>query len=317
MVKDTLKAKEPIVYLSLLNDLRNNHLANCYLLYGDVNPLKKETAFLLAQSIIENKNDYACETCNTCLRIKDNKYFDVIYIDGYKESIKKETIEDMMEQFSRTPLEGAKKVYIIDNINNASIKVDNMLLKFMEDNSSNNTYGILISDDIDSLLDTIISRCEKIPFSKHDFTFLVKEYEKKGFDSQDSYILSNIKHDTSDVLLNDEAYLCAKEYAFKTIDCLDNKEYMPILFSREFYNCVNKDLFKKCSDYYLDIMILMIEDSINNKVVEDEEYNDYLNCLRKYDRAKLLEVFLRGKERSNYAVNRTLLFDQMVFSIIS
>ena len=61
----------------------------------------------------------------------------------------------------------------------------------------------------------------------------------------------------------------------------------------------------------------MIEDSINNKVVEDEEYNDYLNCLRKYDRAKLLEVFLRGKERSNYAVNRTLLFDQMAFSIIS
>lgn len=317
MVKDILKAKEPIVYLSLLNDLRNNHLANCYLLYGDVNPLKKETAFLLAQSIIENKNDYACETCNTCLRIKENKYFDVIYIDGYKETIKKETIEYMMSEFSRTSLEGSKKVYIVDNINNASIKVDNMLLKFMEENSSNDTYGIFISDDVDSLLDTIISRCEKIPFLTRDFSFLIKEYQDKGFDIQDSYILSNIKHDTSDIDLNDEAYLCAKEYAFKTIDCLDNKEYIPVLFSREFYNCVSKDLFKKSSDYYLDIMILMLEDSINNKVVEDEEYNDYLNCLEKYDRAKLLEIFLKGKERLNYPVNRTLLFDQMAFSIIS
>ncbi len=317
MVKDTLKAKEPIVYLSLLNDLRNKHLANCYLLYGDINPLKKETAFLLAQSIIENKNDYACEICNTCLRIKDNKYFDVIYIDGYKESIKVDVIEDMMEQLTKTALEGSKKVYIIDNINNASTKVSNMLLKFIEDDCSNDTYGIFISDDIDSLLDTIVSRCEKVPFVTRDFSSLVKEYKKKGFDIQDSYILSNIKHDISDIDLNDEAYLCAKEYAFKTIDSLDNKDYIPVLFSREFYSCVNKDLFKSASDYYLDIMILMIEDSINNKTIEDEEYNDYLNCLRKYDRAKLLEIFLRCKERSNYAVNRTLLFDQMAFSIIS
>ncbi len=317
MVKDTLKAKEPIVYLSLLNDLRNKHLANCYLLYGDINPLKKETAFLLAQSIIENKNDYACEKCNTCLRIKDNKYFDVIYIDGYKESIKVDIIEDMMEQLTKTALEGSKKVYIIDNINNASIKVSNMLLKFIEDDCSNDTYGIFISDDIDSLLDTIVSRCEKVPFVTRDFSSLVKEYKKKGFDIQDSYILSNIKHDISDIDLNDEAYLCAKEYAFKTIDSLDNKDYIPVLFSREFYSCVAKDLFKSASDYYLDIMILMIEDSINNMTIEDEEYNDYLNCLRKYDRAKLLEIFLRCKERSNYAVNRTLLFDQMAFSIIS
>ena len=65
MIKDVLKAKEPIVYLSLKNDLENNRLAQCYLLYGQVNPLKKDTAFLLAQSIIENKQSFACEECNT------------------------------------------------------------------------------------------------------------------------------------------------------------------------------------------------------------------------------------------------------------
>ena len=64
-------------------------------------------------------------------------------------------------------------------------------------------------------------------------------------------------------------------------------------------------------------MILMLEDSINSKTVNDREYSDYINCLKKYDRAKLLEIFLKGKERSNYPINRTLLFDQMAFSIIS
>ncbi len=317
MVKDTLKAKEPIVYLSLKNDLNNDHLANCYLLYGDVNPLKKETAFLLAQSIIEDKKDFACEVCNTCLRIKENKYFDVIYVDGYKETIKKEHIENIMSEFSRTSLEGLKKVYIIDNINNASTKVDNMLLKFMEDNSSANTYGIFISDDIDGLLDTIVSRCEKIPFLTRDFSFLISEYQNKGFDYIDAYILSNIKHNCNEIDLNDEAYLNAKEYAFKTIDSLDNKIYIPILYSKEFYNSVSKDLFKATSDYYLDIMILLLEDSINNVQIQDDEYNTYLKILKKHDRAKLLQVFLKGKQCSNYPVNRTLLFDQMAFSIIS
>ena len=317
MVKDVLKAKEPIVYLSLKNDLENSRLAQCYLLYGQVNPLKKDTAFLLAQSIIENKQGFACEMCNTCLRIKDNKYFDVIYVDGTKSSIKVDDIEYIMSEFSRTSLEGSKKVYIIDNINNASLKAVNMLLKFMEEPSGDDVYGIFISDDMDTLLDTIVSRCEKLPFMTRDFSYLINEYKEKGFEYQDAYILSNIKHDQSEIDLNDEAYLNAKEYVFKTIDNLDNFKYIPVLYSLEFYSCVSKDLFKKCSDYYLDIMILMIEDALSFKNIGDHEYDDCLTMINKHNPSKLLEIFLKAKERSNYPVNRQLLFDQIAFSIIS
>ena len=81
MIKDLLKEKEPIAYLSLKNDLNNNRLAHCYLMYGELNPLKTEAAFLLAQSIIEDNNDFACETCETCKRIKEGKYFDIRIID--------------------------------------------------------------------------------------------------------------------------------------------------------------------------------------------------------------------------------------------
>ena len=120
MIKEILKEKETIAYLSLQNDLKNDHLAHSYLLYGELNPLKKDTAFLLAQSIIEGKKDFACETCNTCQRIKNNEYYDVYYIDGHSSSIKKDQIEELMNELSKTPLEKAnKKIYIIDNINNS------------------------------------------------------------------------------------------------------------------------------------------------------------------------------------------------------
>ena len=321
MVKDILKEKETIAYLSLKNDLNSGHLAHNYLFHGEFSSLKKEAAFLLAQSIIENKNDFACEKCNTCRRIKENKYFDVIYVDGYSGLIKIEDIEYIMDEFSKTSLESAnKKVYILDNVNNVSTKAINALLKFMEEPRNGNTYGILISDDIDNLLETVVSRCEKIPFMTRDFSYLIKEYENKGFEYIDAYLLSEIKRKFEDIDINNEAYLNAKEYAYKTIDTLDNINYLPILYAKEFYKCVNKDNFKECSDYYLDIMIKMLEDSIEDFVSKDDEYNSYLSKLKNVNNLKLAEVFLDVKSKLgsyNISLNRTLLFDQIASKIIS
>lgn len=318
MIKEVLQEKEPIAYLSLKNDLQKGHLAHSYLLYGELNPLKTEAAFLLAQSIIESKNDFACETCDTCKRIRSGNYFDVIYLDGYKGLVKKDEIERIMEEFSRTSLEQAnKKIYIINNINNASTKVLNMILKFMEEPSNEDTYGIFISDNIDGLLPTVVSRCEKIPFVTRDFSNVIKEYESVGFDDIDAYFLANIKHAfDSDMDLNDAKFLNAKEYVCKTLDMLDQKEYLPILIQKEFVPSVSKEDFKETSDYYLSIMLMMIEDALASRFTQDEEYNRYLRDLRKRDIEKLFDIFLNAKEKSALPINRQLLFDQIFSQII-
>lgn len=319
MIKDILKEKEPVAYLSLKNDLVNNHLAHSYLLYGELNPLKTEAAFLLAQSIIENNDDFACEICDTCKRIKDNKYFDVIYIDGYKKSIKKEDIEYIMDEFSRTSLEKAnKKVYIITNINNSSSKVLNMILKFMEEPSNEDTYGIFTSDNLDSLLSTVVSRCQKIPFMTRDFSHLINDYIEAGFDDVDAYLLSNIKHKFDNELdLNDEKYLAAKEYVYKTIDSLKEKKYLPVMFSREFYTSVAKEDFKETSDYYLNIMMIMLEDSLSNNRLNDNEYNKHLDKLVDDNPARLMEIISSAIDKTDIAINRQLLFDQIASQILS
>ena len=124
MIKNILKSKEPVVYTSLYNDLKNNKVSHSYLFVGEYNPLKLDTAYLLAQSIIEGKNDFACEECSTCKRIKEGNYIDFRYIDGYDHSIKKEEMEEVMESFKTTALEKAnKKVYIVSNINNSNLLI--------------------------------------------------------------------------------------------------------------------------------------------------------------------------------------------------
>ena len=320
MIIDELKNNEPIAYRSLSNALKNNRVAHSYLFSGEYNPLKIEAAYLLAQSIIEDKNDFACEVCDTCKRIRNNEYFDVIYIDGYKQTIKKDDVERIMDEFSRTSLEtSGKKVYILANINNSSTKVLNMILKFMEEPSNANTYGIFISDKKDDLLPTIISRCQDIPFLTRDFSFLIDKYVNVGFDEIDAYLLSNILHSfDAEFDLNDPYYINAKEYVYKTIETLDNKDYLPILFYKEFYTLFkDRDDFKKCVDYYLAIMIKMIEDAIENKDSGDEDYNNHLEILKKYNTGRLLQIFEEASDKTLYNAERKLLFDSIAFEIIS
>lgn len=320
MVIDDLKQNEPIAYRSLSNALTSGRIAHSYLFTGEYNPLKIETAYLLAQSIIESKNDFACEECSTCKRIRNNEYFDVIYIDGYKEIIKKNDIERIMDEFSRTSLEtSGKKIYILANINNATTKVLNMILKFMEEPSNSNTYGIFISDRKEDLLPTIVSRCQEIPFLTRDFSFLIDKYTAAGFDEADAYLLAHILHRFDcEFDLNDPYYINAKEYVYKTIETLNNSKYIPVMFYKEFYSIFkDRDDFKKCVDYYLSIMIKMLEDALENHSINDQDYNNHLELLKGYDMARLLQIFEEASDKILLNAERKLLFDSIAQQIIS
>ena len=318
MIKDVLKKQELTAYLSLKHDLESGKLAHSYLFYGELNPLKTEAAFLMAQSIIEGSGTFACEECEQCKRIRQLKHLDVIYINGYKASIKVNDIEQLMIEFSKTAAEqSGRKVYIIDNINNSSQKVLNMILKFMEEPGSRSTYGIFLSDNIDGLLPTVVSRCRRVEFKTRDFSYLIAEYEKHGFENTDAYLLSRIKHCYEDMDLNDDCYTSAREYVYKTIGNLDNRDYLPAMFFNEFYTCVNKDDFKLLSDYYLSIMQIVISDALIFNTRDDNEYNNCLNILRNRDLVKLMEIFMDASKKAKTNINRQLLFDQIGAHLIS
>ena len=318
MIKDVLKKQELTAYLSLKHDLESGKLAHSYLFYGELNPLKTEAAFLMAQSIIEGSGTFACEECEQCKRIRQLKHLDVIYINGYKASIKVNDIEQLMMEFSKTAAEqSGRKVYIIDNLNNSSQKVLNMILKFMEEPGSRSTYGIFLSDNIDGLLPTVVSRCRRVEFKTRDFSYLIAEYEKHGFENTDAYLLSRIKHCYEDMDLNDECYTNAREYVYKTIGNLDNRDYLPAMFFNEFYTCVNKDDFKLLSDYYLSIMQIVISDALIFNTRDDNEYNNCLNILRNRDLVKLMEIFMDASKKAKTNINRQLLFDQIGAHLIS
>ena len=96
-----------------------------------------------------------------------------------------------------------------------------MILKFIEE-PKDNVYGILISDEIDSLLETVKSRCQIIPFRELSKEDIVDEYMHDGFERLDAYLLMNIFNEYQKIDLNDELYLCARDMVYRTIEILDD-----------------------------------------------------------------------------------------------
>ena len=59
--------------------------------------------------IIIDEDNTDDDIITVCKRIRNNEYFDVIYVDGYKSSIKKDDVEYILNEFSKTSLEEAGK----------------------------------------------------------------------------------------------------------------------------------------------------------------------------------------------------------------
>lgn len=199
MLKELLKEQQPIVYKALENACLQHEVSSAYLFSGPYGTPKKEAAILLAQSIFCEQEGLACETCNTCRRVKENSYADLVILDGSEEAISKEMIDQLQEKFSKTALEkSGQRVYIILNAENASASAQNSMLKFLEEPGAGIT-AILTSDNASRLLPTILSRCTILPFvpMKHEAYYQMAK--DAGIPETDANFISYIARNLDDL----------------------------------------------------------------------------------------------------------------------
>src|SRR5690554_7135269 len=104
MYLEKLRKLQPVAIKILESSLINNQLSHAYLFSGSRGTLTKEAAILLAQTMVcENKTStFACETCNSCRRVREMTYADVILIDGLNRNIKKDEIIQLQSRFIQT-----------------------------------------------------------------------------------------------------------------------------------------------------------------------------------------------------------------------
>ena len=307
-----LQEKQPIVYNILNNALNANKLAHAYLFGGVKGSLQDEVALLLVQSLFCEENTWACGECPICKRLENNVYPDMIVLDGSVSSIKKADVLDLQQRFSMTSLEKyVYKIFIIKDAHNMTSGAANSLLKFLEEPTPN-VLGVLISDEIEAILPTVISRCQVINFRQ-------LSYLDNNIDDLNAYYYAKVvsNHLSLNDFMESEAFQIFTLTFENFVNLFDTK---PDLALYKIHSMLisnkDKDLVNMAYSLFIDMVIVFFGDVITpspkSNVWYDESVLRYRNNV---NYSEILQVVLESKSQLGRSVNLALAVDQMFYNL--
>lgn len=177
---------------TLINQVNNSKISNQYLLYGEnLNEINYDAEALIYNLLVSNSN--------LKLKFDRDKLSDLLVIEPEKNSITIDKIRDIAKFVSTKPFESNNKVVLIKQADLMRTEASNALLKNLEEPKPF-VYFILLTDNKNKLLKTIISRCQVINY--------LSERENEEFDySQILDILDKSMGQNLMTMLDSKEYL--------------------------------------------------------------------------------------------------------------
>jgi len=152
---------------------QKKRLAHAYLFIGPSGIGKTETAVAVAKlmNCEAGQEGIFCDACSSCIKINTGNHPDVYVIDNKdNESIKIDQIRELLRRGKLRAFMANKKVFIIKNIENLTLDGANAFLKTLEEPTADSLL-ILTTSAPETILDTVKSRCHMVHFpsmSDHD-----------------------------------------------------------------------------------------------------------------------------------------------------
>lgn len=163
---------------ALMSQLSTNKAGHAYLFVGPRGTGKTTTARILAKALNctnLDKNGDPCLECTSCEAIKHGNFIDLIEIDAASNR-GIDDIRELKDKIKLSPSEGAKKVYIIDEVHMLTTEAFNALLKTLEEPPSHAAF-VLCTTELHKVPDTIKSRCQVFKFKRATRQQLVQKLE--------------------------------------------------------------------------------------------------------------------------------------------
>lgn len=321
MFSEQLKKQQPIVSALLSNALSQGKLGHAYLFTGSKGTPLKQTAILLAQTILcESKQGvFACEVCNTCQRVQQEIYADLIVIDGFNRTIKKEEVLSLQSQFMQTGLEKqAKKIYIIEHADRATPEALNSLLKFLEEPSSADLTAILCSENPDRLLPTILSRTQTIAFLSNEVDQLYQSLLELELSPLDAFISANIAQDQPHALQYSQSDIYKEALGvFESFIKLGETDFLEAhaFLQKDGFDFKHKDI-KLLIESFCQIGYLFFKSVLKNQTTQTTWWDQSISHSPfKTYAGEAMRIFSETKDKTWMNANTNLLVDQLVFAL--
>jgi len=146
--------------------VKSGRIPNGLLFWGPEGVGKGMTADEFTKAVNCSKSpDDACDTCLSCRKVAHKNHADVMRIapTGKTRIIKTDVIEQVNEMVMFRPLEGGRRIVIIEDADRLNEPAQNKFLKTLEEPPSQTTF-VLITSQPRFLLPTIRSRCQGVRF---------------------------------------------------------------------------------------------------------------------------------------------------------
>jgi DNA polymerase-3 subunit delta' len=323
---EQLEVLQPTVLKMVKNSLVKNRVAHAYLFEGMRGTGKKEISLLLTkalfcQSLLEGYKP--CESCNNCRRINNGNHPDVHIVEPDGLSIKKQQIQNLQEEFSKKGLESSSKVYIIVHADKMSGSASNSLLKFLEEPTAQTT-AILLTEQPQQMLPTILSRCQILTFNPLSPQAMVKQLTENGVESTKAPILAHLTNNLDEALaLNvDDWFAQAQKIVLKLYEVLKKHplEAMVTLQGEWFQHFKEKEQINRG----LDLLLLIFKDLLYIQLDKQEQiaYKGESERLQQFalqaSRRRLsdqMSAILEAKKRLAANMNPQLMMEQLVLKL--
>lgn len=307
--------------------ITSGKVSHAYILSGEDGAGKNLLADAFAMSLqCEEKNGQAdaCGKCRSCMQATSNNHPDIIRVTHEKASI---GVDDVRIQINNDiqvkPYSSPYKIYIIDEAEKLTEAAQNALLKTIEEPP---VYAVLIllTNNLNALLPTILSRCITLKLKAVDQElirqFLMSEYKVPDYQAELSAVFAQGNVGKAVKYASSDEFIELKEDVLHLLKYLDEMEIYEII-----------DGLKRISEKkdrindYLDLMTIWYRDILMYKVTNDLNRltykNEYLDIsrqanIRSYEGLeKIIAAIEKAKIRLNANVNFDIAIELMLFTI--
>mgnify|MGYP001819597147 FL=1 len=301
--------------------LASGRLAHAYLFSGPDGVGKRLMALALARAIVCHEQR-GCGDCQACRKIDHRNHPDLHILQPDGNSIKIEQVRSLQKGLNLKPLEANRKICLIEEAESMTLGAANALLKTLEE-PRGDTLLILLTAYPNRLLETIRSRCQPLPFTRHPNSRIQAELEKQlDIDSTESHVLAALSEGSFKKAFGKdrELYLEERRKLLKTLTGLSPGSILPILdFAEQIAadKTVLPDILEIFQAFYRDVMMMLQgrgdDDLVNLDLKETiQRVSGRENIASILDKLEALIAVRRQLDRN---VNRQLAMEVLLLKL--
>ncbi len=297
----------------LLETIKGHQMHHAYLFYGPEGVGKASLAREYGKAIIcREKGKDACNSCLFCRRVDSYNHPDLQEILPEDNYLRIDQIRDFQRELFYRPYEADKKVYILQDAHLMREEAQNCLLKTLEE-PPDYAVLILITNNRDGLLPTVISRCHQVLFSPLSTEILCRKLrEKFDLSEERAFIYSRLSEGSltrASQLVEEEEVWARREEIVTFFLRLHRSGYTDAFLTLE--EMVKKygermdEVFRTFLSLFRDLLLLQ-EGGSDRELINYDYREDLLLLTRDYHQGELERV-IRQTEKTHNDLKRHAL----------